>query len=61
MKNSAFVLFLCAFGGPTLNKRVTIATRKGLSTICKFKILAKTYLQKFTQNFKVMAFAVLEF
>ena len=48
-KNSTFVLFLCVFFGPTLNEKVTMATRKGLSIICKFQKLANTYLRKVTK------------
>ena len=48
-KNNTFVLFLCFFGGPTLNKEVTMATIKGLSMICKLKNLANTNLQKVTK------------
>ena len=36
IKNSTFVMFLFVFGGPTLNKKVTIVTMKGLFMICKF-------------------------
>ena len=48
-KNSTFVLFLFVFVGPTLNKKVTMATKKGVSIICKFQNLGKTYLRKATK------------
>ena len=48
------------FVGPTLKEKVTMATWKGLSTICKFQNLTNTYSEKLP-NFKVMAFAGLEF
>ena len=48
-KNSTFVLFLCVFVGPTLNKKVILATKKVLSIICKFQNLANTYLRKVTK------------
>ena len=44
-KNSTFVLFLCVFVGPVLNKKVTRATKKGLSNVRKFQNLANTYLR----------------
>ena len=43
------MLFLCVVVGPTLNKKVTVATRKDLSVICKFQNLANIYLRKVTK------------
>ena len=48
-KNSTSVLFLLIFVGPTLNKKVNMATRKGLTIIQIFFNLANTYLRKVTK------------
>ena len=48
-KFSAFVLFYEFLVGPTLNKNVTMAIKKGLSMIYKFQNLADTNLRKVTK------------